>query len=661
MTGDGRGPAPLRPGDPRALGPYTLTGRLGQGGMGTVYLAVAPGGALVAVKMIRADLAPDDEFRRRFRSEVDRVRQVPPFCTAEVLDADPDHEHPYLVVEYVDGPSLAEVVQQRGPLTAANLHGVAIGVATALTAIHGAGVIHRDLKPRNVLLAPGSPKVIDFGIARAMEATTRHTGTDQMVGTVAYMAPERFGPEEVTLTTAADIFAWGAVVAYAGVGRTPFAADSAPATAGRILTQPPDLSGLNEPLRSLVAHALAKNPADRPTARELLDLLLSSGARQSAATTAALAHQPGLRDAAREAQAATDHAELSHGQPAPAAWSPAHDAQATGISAALNGPTQAIALPGTAIAEQPTVVPRQRGPIPAQAPAEPHVPGGPAAPQGPGGPATPLGPGGPAVPLGPGGPAVPVEFGPAAPATPATKRPGPRLLVVAVLVALLCGGVSLAWTGIFPGGNPFPPHYGGGPPTTTTLGGPGDSTLLFSDPLVARKYWNPSADPEEKAGCSFSGALIVRRQSAGSFRCQGPADEQSPDQRVDVGVRLLRKGSCASIWFRFTDSRGYQVRVCESAIYVGTHKSAATQVYKTIPLDRPLPAGHRSTRISVSARGDRVDVSRDGAPLAGVPLTDPDIVGGRVILGIFTEPRDRGHKPPFEVAFDNVSVWSLRP
>src|SRR5689334_13199930 len=152
--------------------------------MGTVYLARARDGRRVAVKVIKPENSRDAEFRARFRSEVEKARRVPPFCTAEVLDADPDHETPYLVVEYVDGPSLADVVQDRGPLTASHLHSVAIGVATALSAIHGAGVIHRDLKPRNVLLAPGSPKVIDFGIARALEATSGHTSTDQMVGTV---------------------------------------------------------------------------------------------------------------------------------------------------------------------------------------------------------------------------------------------------------------------------------------------------------------------------------------------------------------------------------------------------------------------------------------------------------------------------------------------
>ncbi len=200
MTDDqGTIPAqPLQPGDPRQLGPYHLLGRLGQGGMGSVYLGQHPDGQPVAVKVIRADLAGDDEFRHRFRREVASARQVPPFCTAEVLDADPDHDPPYLVVEYVDGPSLASVVDARGPLTPANLHGLAIGVAAALTAIHGAGVIHRDLKPGNVLLAPGSPKVIDFGIARAVDATRGLTGTGEVIGTVAYMRQSSSTPRDAS-------------------------------------------------------------------------------------------------------------------------------------------------------------------------------------------------------------------------------------------------------------------------------------------------------------------------------------------------------------------------------------------------------------------------------------------------------------------------------
>ncbi|WP_433729215.1 serine/threonine-protein kinase [Actinoplanes sp. CA-051413] len=270
---------PLLPGDPAELGGYRLLGRLGQGGMGAVYLGRDAGGRLVAVKMIRPEYANDTEFRGRFRSEVNRARQVPPFCTAEVLDADPDHPTPYLVVEYVDGPSLAEVIAEHGPLGGGSLHSVAVGVATALAAIHGAGVIHRDLKPANVLFALGTPKVIDFGIARAFEVTSQHTRTDQMVGTVAYMAPERFDTDHRGVVgPAADVFAWGAVVAYAGTGRTPFRADSPAATAARILTQPPELSGLPEALRRVVARTLAKDPVERPTAHELLDLLLDLGA-----------------------------------------------------------------------------------------------------------------------------------------------------------------------------------------------------------------------------------------------------------------------------------------------------------------------------------------------------------------------------------------------
>jgi serine/threonine protein kinase len=215
---------------------------------------------------------------------------VPPFCTAEVLDADLDHDPPYLVFEYVAGPNLSDVVYERGRLAHGQLHSAALGIATALAAIHGAGVIHRDLKPDNVLFAMGGVKVIDFGIARPIEATSHHTRTDQMVGTISYMAPERFDEEpSLRVGPAADIFAWGAVVTFAGTGRTPFVAESMPATAVRILTQPPTLTGLPDPLRDIVARTLAKDPADRPTARELVDLLLAD---DQPAGTPAPAPQP---------------------------------------------------------------------------------------------------------------------------------------------------------------------------------------------------------------------------------------------------------------------------------------------------------------------------------------------------------------------------------
>jgi hypothetical protein len=247
--------------------------------MGSVYLAEDPAGRLVAVKVIRPEYAHEPEYRARFRSEVNRAREVPPFCTAEVLDADPDHDTPYLVVEYVDGPSLDEVVAGQGPLTGGSLHGVAVGVAAALAAIHGAGVVHRDLKPRNVLFALGTPKVIDFGIARPLDPTSFHTRADQVVGTLAYMAPERLDAETDRLPTpAVDVFAWGAVVTFAGTGRTTFGGDSPAVTAARILTQPPRVGDLPPYLAELVAAALEKEPANRPTAPELLDRLLVTGA-----------------------------------------------------------------------------------------------------------------------------------------------------------------------------------------------------------------------------------------------------------------------------------------------------------------------------------------------------------------------------------------------
>ncbi|MEV0595969.1 serine/threonine-protein kinase [Nonomuraea cavernae] len=234
-------------------------GRLGEGGQGVVYLAEAPGGERVAIKVMTGGID------RSSARELAAARQVAEFCTARVIAADLDHDPPYIVSEYVDGPPLSDVA----PLGGAALTRLAIGTATALTAIHRAGVVHRDFKPANVLMAPGGPRVIDFGIARLTGLTTTRGG---LAGTPPYMAPEQFGDEPTG--PAADVFAWGSTMVFAATGRPPFLADTIAAVAYRIMSAEPDLTGLAEPLRGVVARTLAKDPAARPTARDLLlDLL----------------------------------------------------------------------------------------------------------------------------------------------------------------------------------------------------------------------------------------------------------------------------------------------------------------------------------------------------------------------------------------------------
>jgi protein kinase-like protein len=263
--------SPLRPSDPQRLGDYQIVGRLGRGGMGTVYLAESDGGERAAVKVINPQLADDETFRDRFRREVESARRVRRFCTAPVLDAQLDGEPLFIVTEFVDGPNLDEFVTTSGPMGGSSLEHLAVGVATALTAIHGAGVIHRDLKPANVLLSSVGPRVIDFGIARALDTVSGSTRTGQLIGTPAYMAPELISGG--TASPASDVFAWACVVAFAGTGKTPFDGPTVPSVLYQISHGEPSLDGLDEGLRHLVSGALAKDPARRPSAQEVLDLL----------------------------------------------------------------------------------------------------------------------------------------------------------------------------------------------------------------------------------------------------------------------------------------------------------------------------------------------------------------------------------------------------
>lgn len=263
--------SPLRPSDPQRLGTYRIVGRLGRGGMGTVYLAESESGERAAIKMINPDLADDETFRDRFRREVESARRVRRFCTAPVLDAQLDGEPLFIVTEFVDGPNLDEFVTASGPMRGSSLEHLAVGVATALTAIHGAGVIHRDLKPANVLLSSVGPRVIDFGIARALDTVSGATRTGQFIGTPAYMAPELISGG--TASPASDVFAWACVVAFAGTGRAAFDGPTVPSVLYQISHGEPSLDGLDQSLRHLVTRALAKDPAQRPSAQDVLDAL----------------------------------------------------------------------------------------------------------------------------------------------------------------------------------------------------------------------------------------------------------------------------------------------------------------------------------------------------------------------------------------------------
>ena len=284
--------AAKQPGDPRRLGPYELVGRLGQGGMGVVFLGrERRGGRLVAVKALRPELAGDPAFAARFRREVDAARRVDSPHVARVLDADPFADRPWLATEYVNGSTLATEVATVGPLTGERLLTFATRVAQALTAIHAAGVVHRDLKPTNVLLeqahAPPDPatanppgtvpdrfgvKVIDFGIAWAAGATVTRSGL--RFGTPSWMAPEQLRDQPAGPPT--DVFAWGALVAFAATGRHPFGGGPPDAVAYRILHGRPDLDGVPEAMRQLVHEALARDPAARPTADRVVAILATA-------------------------------------------------------------------------------------------------------------------------------------------------------------------------------------------------------------------------------------------------------------------------------------------------------------------------------------------------------------------------------------------------
>ncbi|UUU21632.1 outer membrane protein assembly factor BamB family protein [Streptomyces sp. DSM 40750] len=338
----------LEAGDPEQVGRYRIVARLGAGGMGRVYLGRSPGGRAVAVKVVRSELAEDGEFRRRFAREVAAARRVNGVFTAGVVDADPEGSPAWLATAYVPGVVLGDAVTAHGPWPQGPVLALGAGLAEALEAIHAAGVVHRDLKPSNIILAADGPRVIDFGISVAHEASAL-TRTGMVVGTPGFMSPEQLTGKPIG--PASDVFSLGAVLAFTATGSGPFGTGSGHALSFRVVYEEPDLQQLPPVLGSVVARCLAKRPDQRPTVATLLDQLAEAA---DAAET----------DAEAEADIDTDAGEAIPRIPTQPGWLPAPVAATLHSRTTTHRPT----------VPSPASAPEQPAPVPAPAPAPTPTP-----------------------------------------------------------------------------------------------------------------------------------------------------------------------------------------------------------------------------------------------------------------------------------------------
>ncbi|MFI9568747.1 serine/threonine-protein kinase [Streptomyces rishiriensis] len=527
----------LGPGDPQRIGGYRLLARLGAGGMGRVYLARSDRGRTVAVKLVRRELAAREEFRARFRQEVRNAQRVGGFWTAPVLDADTEAAVPWVATGYVAGPSLKQVVSHdHGPLPERSVRILAAGLAHALTNIHAAGIVHRDLKPSNVMVTIEGPRVIDFGVARALESVTGDSGLTQtgaVIGSPGFMAPEQVRGDGVT--PASDVFCLGSVIAYAATGVLPFGApdDGAHALMFRIAEDEPDLAGVPEGVADLVRACLRKDPAARPSLARVLELTgvddtVSDGRSRDPWLPSALVAQLG-RHAVRllevEDPENPENPESTGNAEGPAAGLPAgrfgHRTEFAAAAEEHSGPRGDMLAPDhrRTLVAGPDGIPPQTPPPGSDTPAHPayghaqqhpqpapghgHAPGpsdGWSAAPGIPAPYNPYAEGA----GGPGAAAPP--YGPYGPADPAGVQEPPRrsarttllLVLVALVVAIAAGGSVYAFMNGDSGGGPT-----AGASASTT------PSAAASTPPSSSASGTPSASPSSSAGgvpAAFLGA-----------------------------------------------------------------------------------------------------------------------------------------------------------
>lgn len=563
--------------DPREIGGYRLLGVLGAGGMGRVYLARSPGGRTVAVKVIRPELSDDAGFRSLFRREVAAAKRVGGAWTAPVLDADTEAPRPWLVTGYVAGPSVYEAVERHGPLPESAVRTLGAGLAEALIGIHGTGLIHRDLKPTNVLLSLDGPRVIDFGISRALDASV-HTRTGATVGSPGFMSPEQIDGRDVGPAT--DIFSLASVLVFAATAEGPFGAGSGQALMFRIVSKSPELGAVPPSLRDLISACLAKYAANRPTPQELLAHFAPDG---STAALIAPGWLPGplTTDLSRRAIALLEIDELA-GDHVPTGGTSAADQWPSMATAPTQPPSQyAETRPPShhqLRTPQPPPMPRSAPNAPGQTASTPRMPSVAPRPAAPPNPPPPVGPTGPAFPGPPPASAQipnPADAPHPPPAKTGTRRGTPWLYLSALAGAIAIVSTSAIIARSGDAGTPdkstpsdsrspqaLPPQDGNATPTGAPTGN--------AAPPAPTGSGSPSGSATGSAGATtiptayvgtWTGSITSQRGSTTSFTIKvHQADGQGIVAETTTNIPLLNANCTSSSKLISVDAAGVKLQ-----------------------------------------------------------------------------------------------------